>query len=110
MRVSIWQQFSSNHSSSFTVVGEFESVEEAQKAGGIFSDIMRRIVQSYAGEKDIENPTSAEIEIGKQYGFEWKYLTDWLDSEIDPQKHVVVFDNFVMVSDLFIQTYVGAHG
>jgi hypothetical protein len=32
MRVSIWQQFSSNHSGHFWVVGTFKTVEDAQKA------------------------------------------------------------------------------
>ena len=29
MRVSIWQQFSSNHSADFTLVGEFKSAADA---------------------------------------------------------------------------------
>ena len=32
MKLSVWQQFSSNHSASFTVVGEFESAQKAQQA------------------------------------------------------------------------------
>jgi hypothetical protein len=32
MRVTLWQEFSSNHSSDFTVVGEFPTPEAAQEA------------------------------------------------------------------------------
>lgn len=32
MKVTIWEQFSSNHSSSFTIIGKFDSQEKAQEA------------------------------------------------------------------------------
>jgi hypothetical protein len=41
MRISIWQQFSINNSSSFTVVGVFETPEAARRA----ADEVRKIIE-----------------------------------------------------------------
>ena len=47
MRISIWQQFSSNHSSSFTIIGTFENSEAAQRAAIEFRAILEKIVGWY---------------------------------------------------------------
>lgn len=44
MRISIWQQWASNHSGGFTVVGTFKSPEQASVAAGE----MRRLLQGLA--------------------------------------------------------------
>jgi hypothetical protein len=44
MRVSIWQQFSSNHSSFFTVAGIFKTVELAEKATHELRSIIKTIL------------------------------------------------------------------
>lgn len=43
MRISIWQQFSSNHSSGFTVVGEFATRSEAENAANKIREILYRL-------------------------------------------------------------------
>ena len=45
MKISIWQQFSSNHSANFELVGQFPTVEEAEKAYAILLDILTVIAQ-----------------------------------------------------------------
>lgn len=45
MRISIWQQWSSNHSSMFTIMGTFESEELAQTAARKISELSERITQ-----------------------------------------------------------------
>lgn len=45
MRLSIWRQFSSNHSGSFTLVGEFASVEQAEQAAIILRQLFIDIQQ-----------------------------------------------------------------
>ncbi len=45
MRISIWQQWSSNHSSMFTIMGTFESEEAAQTAARKISELSERITQ-----------------------------------------------------------------
>lgn len=86
MRISIWQQFSSNNSSDFTVVGVFESPEAAQRA----ADETRQIIKTLEAWYDTHleegnellssgsaNPSPAEIEIGKRFGFQWPYPIEW---------------------------------
>jgi hypothetical protein len=43
MRLSIWQQFSSNHSSNFTAVGRFDTPEKAAAARQTFEQMLRAI-------------------------------------------------------------------
>jgi hypothetical protein len=47
MKVTLWQQFSSNHSASFTVVGQFESPEKAEETAALIRDIVTRIGDYY---------------------------------------------------------------
>jgi hypothetical protein len=43
MRVSIWNQFSSNHSGSMTIVGNFETIEKAMEAEGTLRQIIEEV-------------------------------------------------------------------
>jgi HEAT repeat protein len=86
MRISMWQQFGSNHSSSFTVVGVFETPEAAQRAAIEIQQIVAILAAWYDEhpEEAIEIlssgtqiPSPAEIEMGKRFGFEWPYPVEW---------------------------------
>jgi hypothetical protein len=89
MRLSIWQQFSSNHSASFTVVGVFPSPEEATKAAHALNEILSQIETWYDRDKRLAltvgdylheewpEPTPPERAIGEQYGVEWRWAIDW---------------------------------
>ncbi len=75
MRISLWQQFSSNHSAGYWVVGTFKTVDEAQHAYREMRGILEKLEQVMR-----ENPsTYAETEqaIAKQYQIEWTSSIDW---------------------------------
>ena len=105
MQVSIWQQFSSNHSSRFTVVGEFETPEAAQKAADILRQFAETIRQWYAENPDADEdwnaggpvlPIPPELEFSRQHNIEWgDHAHDWLFGEAVPVTHIarLVFVN-----------------
>jgi hypothetical protein len=86
MRLSLWQQFSSNHSGSFAVVGRFATEEEAKVAAEKLAEIVRRIDEWFenppneaAYQNDSDALTHVEEVIRKEYvsngwdyqGIEW---------------------------------------
>lgn len=90
MRISVWQQFSSNNSSYFTIVGEFESAKAAQTAAmklkGFFesihqwfdmpANVAQKKEKDDSGYVDVSGP---EKQISEQYGIQWYDRTiDWL--------------------------------
>lgn len=89
MRVSIWQQFSSNHSGSFTVVGRFETEETAHEAANELGGVIRQIDEWHedtANEawykqvamNDVPPITPAEKDIQQKYAIEWEVqAVDW---------------------------------
>jgi hypothetical protein len=109
MRVSIWQQFGSNHSSSFTVVGEFPTEIDANQA----ADELRRIVQSiadyYAANPEIEEkwnsegampPTPPEFEMAAKYDvpINIEYGLDWIWGKMLIDEAVIQFGKLVFVT------------
>lgn len=106
MKLSIWQQFSSNHSSRFTIVGEFDSRTDAEKAAVTIRDILKRIADWNAahhndeGMDDFwnsgdwwEKPTPIEQEIADEYGITWPGAIDWFrDPKID-----IVLDHLLFI-------------
>jgi hypothetical protein len=83
MRISIWQQFSSNHSSHFTVIGEFATRAQAEHAADEIRGILKRIEDWYAEHPDgIESvwtnddwgqePSPPELELAAQYQVQWE--------------------------------------
>lgn len=82
MKLTVWQQFSSNHSSHYNMVGKFESEAQARAVAETLRDIVRRIRQTTAtieviDQKEFYHPTDVEKALGEHYGFEWKYGVDW---------------------------------
>ncbi len=86
MRISIWQQFSSNNSSDFTVVGVFETPKAAQDAAADVRRIIHTLKQWYDDHPDEANetfsgggetPSPAEIAMGQRFGFEWPNAVEW---------------------------------
>lgn len=55
MKLSVWRQFSSNHSSRFTVVGVFKTAEEARKAADTLESVR------LAANEWLEKPENEEI-------------------------------------------------
>lgn len=79
MRVSIWQQFSSNHSSKFTVVGRFGSPEQAEAVAQKLREWMKTI---FWAEKPLGRLTETELKISRDYDLEW--YKDGINWKFDP--------------------------
>src|SRR5262245_35393609 len=90
MKVSVWQQFSSNHSANFEVVGKFESVEQAQQSELKIRDIIQQIGDYYRNHYneqefdaalergDLHNLSPVEQAIKDEYkADEWLQGLDW---------------------------------
>ena len=113
MRIRVWRQFSSNHSSHFTVVGRFESEEQAREATGRFVSVLEAIDEwrrAPENQKWIEEQehldggfstniplTPPEIEFSKQYDVDWgRYSIDWIAGA--PSERVQQLQRDVLVS------------
>ncbi|MBZ0318507.1 MAG: hypothetical protein K8L91_18990 [Anaerolineae bacterium] len=102
MRISIWQQFASNHSNSFTVVGEFESVEDAQNAADKLRASLQPILDWYDTNPEIEfnaDPIPPELAIGKSYGVEWELRHDWLPGRTVGEVVSVLDNRIIIISE-----------
>jgi hypothetical protein len=103
----MWQQFASNHSNSFTVVGAFSSAEDAQRAGQTMQQMLKTIAEHMPTVFTTE-PNRAEVEFGERYDIPWTHTLDWLEPSDDTAQHAIIYDNFVIVSNL-VTTWTGAH-
>lgn len=90
MKISIWQQFSSNHSSSYTIVGQFSSPDEATKVEQQLSDWVESWSNERCVHKDGETPT--QITIKSKYNVEFD-----LDYNDFPYRPVQCFDRYVLM-------------
>lgn len=103
MRISIWQQFSSNHSASYTVIGKFQDAQAAEEAVEILQEILQELIVNYG---DWYNKSSElwGAEIGERYGFEWKEDIDWLldyyRKRRNPNREIHSFENLLFVGPL----------
>ena len=106
MRISIWQEFSSNNSARFTVVGIFETATAAKDAADKLMDMIKSIVEWYqkpenAGlqeQWDSPPPSPPEIQIAKQHNIEWSEISlDWTWVDADGNGPVKAFEKIVFV-------------
>lgn len=106
MKLSIWQQFSSNHSAYFSVVGTFSSTEEAQRAANKLHKIDSQVWQwlqelpreeAFAWhEKSHETITPIEAKIQKLEQMSWfPSLLQFRPLELN--NHLLVRQNHVFV-------------
>lgn len=105
MRLSLWQQFSSNHSARFTVVGEFASKEAAEDAASKMRQFFKEINDWFESPENVEAkedredgeyaPVSEpELQISNQLGIIWYESTlDWYPSD----GNVMTLDHIVLV-------------
>lgn len=98
MRLTIWQQFSSNHSSRFTIVGKFPSEQEAKRAYAFWLDFIVKVQEYYRTQLDpnryLDEPaplSPIEEEFIAKYGLkEWyEQPIDWLGTEFHEIPHVL---------------------
>ncbi len=112
IRLSIWRQFSSNHSSNFAIIGTFASGEAAQQAIATLEQLLDSISRFYADPANEAEwghlwetwdwsagtppaATPVEREIGKRYGVEWPHAIDWFDQY---ELRTFLQDNIVLLA------------
>ncbi len=111
MRISIWQQFSSNHSADFTVVGVFQSPEQAIHCADAITDVLKSIHNAQKERESQEQVqsetiTAVEIELSKQWDVEWNHSTlDWAWEYNYAIRHL---DNYVFIENVEGETWCGA--
>jgi hypothetical protein len=111
----IWQQFASNHGTTYMVVGKFTSAESAQAA----ADKIRAILQEYKewwlanhakwqAAIDAGHPTPKEEQLSRDYEVDWPHGLDfyaWQDAwQTDP---VSRFRHYVFVVEPHFYLYYG---
>ena len=104
MKISIWQQFASNHSNDFTVVGTFQTVSDAEQAATTLRKIFELILEQRKNIYDAE-PVPAEVWYAKQYDIAWDQHLNWI---FQPDLQVAQLENRVIVSSYTTQTGMGA--
>jgi hypothetical protein len=88
MKLSIWQQFSSNHSNAFVVIGIFETATDAHFAYLHVRRVLRRIIQAHqtnppaqqpipGDDYNRKQPSDAERRIFGAYDITPSHLADW---------------------------------
>jgi hypothetical protein len=129
MKISIWQQFSSNHSARFTVIGRFGTSEKAEAAGAEFGQLLEdfrsqldatvaasRVVDEYIaaqgggnrseifGQLFPELMSDAAQQFFDKYDVEWPEDIGidwwWGDYALSELVKVVGNDVFVMTNDI----------
>ena len=112
MKVSIWQQFSSNHSANYMIVGVFDTANAAKDAGEKTLKIITEI-REWNVTNDLDklgwklNPI--EEKYAKEYNIEWKAPVDWLRAYPHErfyrygawrklEENVIIQDNIVFVT------------
>ena len=116
MRLSVWQQFSSNHSAHFTVVGQFETTEMAAQVAQELREMLDEIAAWWSQYETWQERAEAEKRLRKeglltppeqkfheQYGVGWtqyngihEYPLDWIGS--NAANGVQIYENVVFVS------------
>ncbi len=104
MRISIWQQFSSNHSGGFNLIGQFETIEEAEKAYLIIQDMLKTVSDYYAEHPELEEDyqdyrwlTPPEEELAKKHSLSnWERSLDWAAGSGGKLSH---YRNLIFLSD-----------
>ncbi|QPC83689.1 hypothetical protein G4Y79_04720 [Phototrophicus methaneseepsis] len=86
MKISIWQQFSSNHSGFFWVVGTFKNVSDAQSAFDELRDMLFTIDKWHRDNRDQSQaamqqgqitPLPPEQTFAEKYSVQWPSTIDW---------------------------------
>ncbi len=118
MRISIWQEFGSNNSARFTVVGIFESAEKASRAAAELMHMVKAVLDWYYNPENAEAlekweggplppPSPVEIQFAQHYNVEWSECSlDWLYLDPDGNGPVRAFENLVLIDGT--ESYLGS--
>lgn len=114
MKISIWGQFSSNHSADFDIIGVFETVEQARDARRVLIDELVKIavwfedpanrqlfVENYRQWVDTgtRDPLPPEQALHDRYDTGFSVLpTDWLWHSDEAEQAVTRFEHIVFLS------------
>lgn len=122
MKLSIWQQFSSNHSGDYHIVGEFNSVDQAIETAATLRRLLREIDTwngEHSNEWKLRVPNPVEQRIASEYGFDWKESLDWLFPQTrnyyvewarqEPEEHVEQWERLVIVNAFIGETWETGH-
>lgn len=116
MRISIWQQFSSNHSASFMIIGTFETPEKAAQVAEEFRSFLRAVAgywqQLDPKQRQIQTMwrdiTPVESALSQKYDLTLEHGLDWLPADPDKaEKAVVLYNSSVFVENIG-NTYIGS--
>ena len=116
MRISIWQQFSSNHSADFRIVSVFKTPEDAQKAAEELKRVLKKLADwhsdptnqpllseigdSFARDQDNRLHIPPEIELDDQYGIGFSYEPlDWLWDVSQVVETIAIYQSIVYFSN-----------
>lgn len=109
MKVSIWRQFSSNHSANFTVVGEFDSPSLAEQAEEKLNAVYNQLAAwwesldkdtrvALSKTSDMKQLTPIERQLKEEWGVTWEYSLNWF-SWRNYRYPIYRYENFVFVTD-----------
>lgn len=88
MRISVWQQFSSNNSARFTIVGMFKSPEMAKSAAETVEDVLKQIEDWHQANpeeaakiwEDHSLISDVEKKLGEKFGLKWDRPVWWTNN------------------------------
>src|SRR5690349_13647690 len=81
MRIHIWQQFTSNHSANYTIVGLFDSIEKARETSDYLRELLVDILESNTQDRRMDLPwqlNPVEERVAREHGFDWQEPIDRL--------------------------------
>jgi len=109
MKLSLWQQFSGNHSSSFTVIGEFPTHEDAVRAAAEIQRILERLEEWHSAHEDdpemyhwwngaewTTRPAPIEEQLAQEYNINWRSGVTWFNNATIE----IVMDRLVFVQPI----------
>ncbi len=110
MKLSIWRQFSSNHSGNFTIIGRFSTAEEAEIAAAKIRDIWLQIADWREANFTADGQWKAywngditvplEEKFSSEVGIAWnpKNALEWTRQKKDIDDTVFTFENSVILT------------
>jgi hypothetical protein len=97
MKLSVWQQFSSNHSAAFSIVAKFES---AEKAKAVAAQVTEMLVETYRWKEHLLGRGDlSPVQIRQEFEQKVSFGTTWMLSEEHMRRALQVIGNVILVSD-----------
>lgn len=90
MKCSIWQQFSSNHSTYFLVVGEFEHVATAEAAANALQALLNRVEEQGHTAQALHKSTASPLEQA--------FFAQYQFADYSPDEQISRWERLVFVS------------